>query len=104
MYRVRKKETDDERRGKEREREKDREKRKTLREREAFSRPPSRAVVRFGPRGRGEYERPNYENDPRMTRQPPSPEEIASSNKHTALCGGAPRLPVCRRYGGRRGW
>jgi len=34
-----------------------------LRERFSFSRPPPRAVVRFGPRGRGEYERPNYEND-----------------------------------------
>jgi len=50
-------------RERERERERGRE-RKRLREREAFSRPPPRAVVRFGPRGRGEYERPNYENDP----------------------------------------
>lgn len=32
--------------------------------REASSRRSRRAVVRFGPRGRGEYERPNYENGP----------------------------------------
>lgn len=55
-----KRKTGDER-AQRKEREREREK---LREREAFSRPPPRAVVRFGPRGRGEYERPNYENDP----------------------------------------
>lgn len=43
------------------------------------------AVVRFGPQGHGEYERPNYENDFVWRGTPASFHKIASSNKHTPL-------------------
>ena len=76
----------------------------------ALSRPSRRAVVRFGPHGCREYERPNYENGPVWRGSHPCSLEIASSNKHTTLANPRDSPSILRRlesltnYTGSRGW